>query len=83
VWVYGREQTHTQRDTHRDTQMRVTTIHFASSTTHAKCNNVGEAIAQSRCQAMHAALMLTEEINLLEVEGASAPVPHSWRRQWV
>ena len=26
-------------DTHRDTQTRVTTIHFASSTTHAKCNN--------------------------------------------
>jgi len=23
----------------RDTQMSVTTIHFASSTTHAKCNN--------------------------------------------
>jgi len=30
VWVYGRRQT--------DTQMHVTTIHFASSTTHAKCN---------------------------------------------
>ena len=28
--------THTDRQT--DTQMRVTTIHFASSTTHAKCN---------------------------------------------
>jgi len=33
VWSYGREQTHTH------TQTRVTTIHFASSTTHAKCNN--------------------------------------------
>ena len=31
VWAYGRRQT--------DTQTRVTTIHFASSTTHAKCNN--------------------------------------------
>jgi len=31
VWAYGRGQT--------DTQTRVTTIHFASSTTHAKCNN--------------------------------------------
>jgi len=30
VWAYGRGQT--------DTQTRVTTIHFASSTTHAKCN---------------------------------------------
>jgi len=30
VWAYGRGQT--------DTQTRVTTIHFESSTTHAKCN---------------------------------------------
>jgi len=30
VWACGRGQT--------DTQTRVTTIHFASSTTHAKCN---------------------------------------------
>ena len=29
VWAYGRGQT--------DTQTRVITIHFASSTTHAKC----------------------------------------------
>jgi len=36
VWAYGRGQTHRQTD--RQTQMRVTTIHFASSTTHAKCN---------------------------------------------
>jgi len=35
VWAYGRGQTHT----HKQTQTRVTTIHFASSTTHAKCNN--------------------------------------------
>ena len=28
----------TDRHTHTDTQTRVTTIHFASSTTHAKCN---------------------------------------------
>jgi len=34
VWANGRGQT----DTH--TQTRVTTIHFASSTTHAKCNNL-------------------------------------------
>jgi len=43
VWAYGRGQTdrHTDRQTDRqtDTQTRVTTIHFASSTTHAKCNN--------------------------------------------
>ena len=31
MWAYGRGQT--------DTQTRVTTIHFASSTTHAKCNH--------------------------------------------
>ena len=36
MWAYGRGQTH--RQTHTDTQTRVTTIHFASSTTHAKCN---------------------------------------------
>jgi len=34
VWAYGRGQTHRQTDT----QTRVTTIHFVSSTTHAKCN---------------------------------------------
>jgi len=38
VWVYGRGQTDTQTDRQTDTQTRVTTIHFASSTTHAKCN---------------------------------------------
>ena len=31
MWAYGRRQT--------NTQTRVTTIHFASSSTHAKCNN--------------------------------------------
>jgi len=30
---------HTDRQTHTHTQMRVTTIHFSRSTTHAKCNN--------------------------------------------
>jgi len=38
VWAHGRRQT----DTHNrqtDTQTCMTTIHFASSTTHAKCNN--------------------------------------------
>ena len=33
-----RPRTDTHRHTHTDTQTRVTTIHFASSTTHAKCN---------------------------------------------
>ena len=32
VWAYGRGET--------DTQTRVTTMHFASSTTHAKCNEL-------------------------------------------
>jgi len=36
VWAYGRGQT----DRQTDTQTRVTTIHFASSTTHAKCKNI-------------------------------------------
>jgi len=40
VWVYGRGQTDRQTDTQTDTQTRVTTIHFASSTTHAKCNKM-------------------------------------------
>jgi len=31
VWAYGCVQTHTQT--------RMSTIHFASSATHAKCNN--------------------------------------------
>ena len=34
VWAYGRGQT----DRHTDRQTRMTTIHFASSTTHAECN---------------------------------------------
>jgi len=34
VWACGRGQSHI----HRNTQTQVTTIHFASSTTHAKCN---------------------------------------------
>jgi len=40
VWAYGRGQSDRQTDTQTDTQTRVTTIHFASSTTHAKCNNM-------------------------------------------
>ena len=38
VWAYGRGQTDRQTDRQTDTQTRVTTIHFASSATHAKCN---------------------------------------------
>ena len=37
VGVWPRTDTQTHRQT--DTQTRVTTKHFASSTTHAKCNN--------------------------------------------
>jgi len=33
-------------DTHTDTRTRVTTIHFASSTTHAKCNNVLNSVVK-------------------------------------
>jgi len=33
------------RGTDTDIQMAVTTIHFASATTHAKCNNVTTAAA--------------------------------------
>jgi len=38
VWAYGRGQT--------DTQTRVITIHFASSTTHAKCKHWQDVILQ-------------------------------------
>jgi len=38
VWAYGRRQTHKHTHTHTHTQTTVATIHFASSTTHAKCN---------------------------------------------
>jgi len=34
-----RPLTDTHTDTQADTQTRVTTVHFASSATHAKCNN--------------------------------------------
>ena len=44
VWAYG----HGQTDTQTDTQTRVTTIHFASSTTHAKCNNPLSSRAPTR-----------------------------------
>ena len=40
VGVRRRTDTHTHTQTHTHRQTRVTTIHFASSTTHAKCNNV-------------------------------------------
>ena len=39
VWAYGHGQT--------DTQARVTTIHFASTTTHAKCNETCSRIDSS------------------------------------
>jgi len=39
VWAYGRGQTNRHADRQTDTQMHVTTIHFASSTTHAKCKH--------------------------------------------
>jgi len=35
-----RARTDRQTDRQTDTQTRVTTIHFASSTTHAKCNDI-------------------------------------------
>jgi len=41
---------HTDRQTHRqtDTQTRITTIHFATSTTHAKCNDLQHTDQKSR-----------------------------------
>ena len=40
-------QTNTHTDTQIDTQTRVTTIHFASSTTHAKCNKINKSEPRS------------------------------------
>jgi len=45
VWAYGHGQTHRQIDTCRQT--RVTTIHFASSTTHSKCNELHAGAGQT------------------------------------
>jgi len=48
VWAFGLGQTDRQidRQTDRqtDTQTRVTTIHFASSATYAKCNKYASAL---------------------------------------
>jgi len=38
VWACGERQAHRQTDRQTHTQTRLTNIHFASSTTHAKCN---------------------------------------------
>jgi len=62
VWAYGRGQTDRQTDTQTDTQTRVSTIHFASSTTHAKCNNEGTKNKKRRC---------SEETVWCEVRGVS------------
>jgi len=43
VWAYGRGQTDRQTYRQTGTQTRVTTIHFTSSTTHAKCKNLRNA----------------------------------------
>ena len=51
VWECGRGQTDIQTDRLSDAQTRVTTIHFASSTTRAKCNdNFTAEESQSTCQ---------------------------------
>jgi len=50
------------RHTHTDTQTRVTTKHFASSTTHAKCNK----IAKTRKQ-----LLISREVGWLGFNGAA------------
>ena len=58
VWAYGRGQTHRQTDT----QTRVITIHFASSTTHAKCN-------EPTCLVMCCVVLTTDLVDAL-----SAPI---------
>ena len=51
VWACSCRQTHT--DTETDTQTRVTTIHFVSSTTHAKCNSIPNRTKHNSCIAFH------------------------------
>ena len=57
VWACGRGQTRrqTDRQTHRqtDTQTRVTTIHFASSSTQAKCTSGQNNLTQGRIATAH------------------------------
>jgi len=50
-----RPRTDRQTDTHTDTQTRVTTIHFAWSVTHAKCNYhyLGLVILSSLTNSIH------------------------------
>jgi len=57
VWAYGRGQT--------DRQMRVTTIHFASSTTQAKCSKCSAVAEMGDC--------LTTIDMSRKVEGCCAP----------
>jgi len=40
-------------------------------------------IAQNRVVFVHFPYLFSYKITMLEVEGARAPVPHSWRRQWM
>jgi len=52
-------------DTQTDTQTRVTTIHFASSTTHAKCNVSGgsvDALGKSKFKRL---LTLSDSIHIV------------------
>jgi len=56
VWAYGRRQTDRHRHTHADTQTRVTTIYFASPTTHAKCNEETDFSKRTYVHAVREAL---------------------------
>jgi len=70
--------THTQTDRHTHTQTRVTTIHFASSTTHAKCNETENTYTICTSLLLKPAtpvLMVTFPIRVGRFPRGSLPVP--------
>ena len=65
VWAYGCGQT--------DTQTRVTTIHFASSTTHTKCNN-------NKPQDWHIGCVIVEQLQ--PASATAAAVSTNTSKKW-
>jgi len=59
VWECGEEQT--------DTQMAVTSIHFASATPHAKCNEEEETV-MCLCACLYVLSSLIQSENLVYIE---------------
>jgi len=74
LWAYGRGQTDIQTDTQTDTQTRVSTIHFVSSTTHAKCNQVQSEYEHSLTfRVRRYVVVATKPVHLLQIR----PIVHN------